>query len=597
MVPPPSSATGELTSPFHPELSGLIPHSLDNSQLGQGTLAGPLNEPILSTPATQEGGRAGAGGVPSDLGSRVSLRTRDYTFYCNGSYTENSPAQQDTVIGYPANGSIATFTPDRKGQNDRIFIPDVMRRYPPEETGTGRVKFHTQRDGSRVSYCGTIRPDENGLVAACSNKPYDHQIVGIPNSCKRRGCPECSPDWSHMASKRVQQSVNGYILATVPEQMKKGLLEALAGLSGEAPPDEWKQLDQIQDILTQAYRYLSRHIVISPSREAVAAIVERTERTLKKNGINIDKDHIRYRNEFHRVFMKKYRRKLDQVVRAAGIDAYIDVDHNIRLKDFRESVIADREYDKNRYREVLTTPHWRHQVRFSPHSHLMAWGYLIPVKEFYERTGGWVYKNLGVVSSVAGLSDYLLSHAPDIAGMHSYRTGGNLKNYRVQGEIKIPVFRKCLECIEEGKAVKDAGMVLAKLQSVEYKRDKDRQNKMISWEFQGGLSDKPYRTTEIIQVYDLKPPGQRKPGTPGEDPPPTIGAWISEEDRERQLCEWRLLKKERERIRRSNLWMSFAQWEKLPAAERQRFKWRKYFSQESYAEAGPEWLIKMFEWS
>jgi hypothetical protein len=399
-----------------------------------------------------------------------------------------------------------------------------------------------------------------------------------------------------MAAKRVQQSVNGYILATVPETLKKGLLEALAGLSGDEGPDEWKQLDQIQGILDQATRYLSRHIVISPSREAVAALVERTEKALEKKGVNLDKEHIRYRNEFHRLFMKKYRRKLDQVARDAGLDAYIDVDHNIRLRNENDAEKSDWDQNKNRYREVLTAPSWRHHVRFSPHSHLMAWGYLIPVEEFYERTGGWIYKNLGVVSSVSGLTDYLLSHAPDIDGMHSYRPAGNMKNYRVQGEIKIPIFRKCLECIEEGKAAKDAGMVLAKLQSVEYQRDQDRQNKLISWEFEGGLSNKPYRTTEIIQVYDLKPPAQRKPGTT-EDPPPTIAAWINQEDRERQLCEWKLLRKERERIRRSNLWMSYDQWEKLPAEERARFKWRKYFSLETYAEAGPEWLLKMFEWS
>lgn len=472
-----------------------------------------------------------------------------------------------------------------------------MRIYPPEETGTGRVKYHTRPDGSRVSYCGTIRPDEDGNVAACNNKPYGHQIIGIPNSCKRRGCPECSQDWSQKASKRVQQSVNGYILATVPETLKNGLLDALQSISGDKSPDEWNQIDKIQDILSQAYRYLSRHIVISPSRAAVAAIVVRTEKALEKKGINLDKEHIRYRNEFHRVFMKKYRRKLDQVAKMAGLDAYIDVDHNIRLRNDRESEIADRDQDKNRYREVLTTPRWRHDVRFSPHSHLMAWGYLMPVEEFFEKTGGWVYKNLGVVSSAAGLTDYLLSHAPDIDGMHSYRTGGAMKNYRVQGEIKIPIFRKCLECIEEGKAAKDAGMVLAKLQSVEYQRGEDRQNKIISWEFKGGLSNKPYRTTEIIQVYDLKPPQQHKPGTPAEDPPPTIAAWASEEERQRQLTEWKLLKKERERIRRAGLWMSFAQWEQLPVDARHRFKWRKYFSQETYAEAGPDWLIKMFEWS
>jgi len=599
MVPPLSrpASSGDPLIPISPELGGWISFSQDPVAL-KGDLAVPLEGPIARAHAPQRSGGGMAQGADPEPGQKpaIACRTSEYIFYIDGTYEPVPTEKPDTLSGYPANGSIATFTPDRKPQNERIFIPDVMRLYPPEETGTGRLKYHTRPDGTRVSYCGTIRPDEDGNVAACSNKPYSHQIIGLPNSCKRRGCPECSPDWSQKGARRVQQSVNGYILATVPEPVKEALCEALQGLSGTEAPDEWKQLDQIQDVLDLAYRYLSRHIVISPPREVVAAIVERTERDLEKKGIDLEKDHIRYRNEFHRIFMKKYRRKLDQIARIAGLHAYVDVDHNIRLKKDRDSDNADQTLDKNRYRNILITSRWRHRVVFSPHSHLMAWGYLPPVEEFYEQTGGWIYKNLGVVTSVAGLTDYLLSHAPDIQGMHGYRPCGDLKNYRVQGEIKIPLFRKCLECLEEGKAAKDAGMVLAKLQSVEYQRDEHRQNKLISWEFKGGLSQKPYRTTEIIPIYERKPQAKLKPGAATADPPPRIAPWLSEEEKETKLREWKLLKNERERIRKANLWMPYASWEKLHYDERQRFKWRKSFSQEEYAAAGPDWQVKMFEW-
>jgi hypothetical protein len=525
------------------------------------------------------------------------LETKTTIFYIDGTWEDRVPARPDTLTGYPANGSIATNTPDRESQIERFPIPDVMRLYPPEETGTGRVKYHAMPDGTKVTYCGTVRPDRDGFVAACNNKPYDHQIIGLPNSCKRRGCPECSRDWAQKAARRVQQTINGYILATIPKTLQESLCEALGSISGTEAPDEWKQYDMIQDVVDLASRYLSRHIVISPPRHVVAAIVERTEKYLRKKGVDLETDHIRYRNEFHRVFMKKYRRKVDRIARAAGLTAYIDVDHNIRLKHDADADRADRVLDKNRYRSILVTSRWRHRVRFSPHSHMMAWGYLPPADEFEQVTGGWIYKNLGVVSSVGGLTDYLLSHAPDIQGMHSYRPGGDLKNYRVQGEIKIPIFRKCLECLEEGTAAKDAGMVLAKLQSVEYQRDEHRRNHLISWEFKGAISQKPYRTTEVIPIYERKPPAQLKPGTAAEDPPPTIAAWLSDEERERQLWEWKMLKKERERIRRANQWLTYAQWEKLPPDERQRFRWRKYFTLEEYAAAGPDWQVKMFEWS
>jgi hypothetical protein len=387
-------------------------------------------------------------------------------------------------------------------------------------------------------------------------------------------------------------------LATVPENLKDALRKALTGLNGPSAPDEWKQLDKIQDVLDLAYDHLSRHIVISPPHDVVAAIVRRTEQSLERKGVNLDKESIRYRNEFHKIFTKKYRRKLDQVARLAGLTAYLEFGHNIRLRNDKGAMKADLRCDSNRYREVLNQSGWRHLVKFSPHSHLMAWGYLMPVEDFYEVTGGWVYKNLGVITNVSGLTNYLLSHAPDIEGVHSYRLGGDLKNYKVQGEIKIPIFRKCQECIDEGKSPETAGMILAKLKSVEYKRGEDRQNKIIAWEFKdNGLSSKPYRTTEIIPVYVRKPPDQRKPGIPAEDPPPTIAAWLSPEERERQLREWSLLRKERERIRKANQWVPFSKWEQMPLEDQQLFKWRKYFTPEEYAEAGIDWQVKMFEWS
>lgn len=250
----------------------------------------------------------------------------------------------------------------------------------------------------------------------------------------------------------------------------------------------------------------------------------------------------------------------------------------------------------NRYREVLNQPDWRNKVKFSPHSHLMAKGYLEDADEFFKRTG-WIYRNLGPITNSGGLTRYLLSHAPDITGIHSYRQCGDLKKHVVEGEIKIPVFPKCPECIEEGKQSEDAGMVLAKLKTVEYRRDENRHNQLISWEFkEDGLSQKPYRITQVIQVYRRKT-DQRRIGAREEDPPPIIAEWLSEEQKERQLREWKLLKKERERIRKAQQWIPWSDWIILAPDVRSQYKWRKYFSQEEYAAASADWQVKMFEWS
>jgi len=527
-------------------------------------------------------------------------------------YLVEGPADAPVQSGYPDTGSIATLSSDQFLHFAEI-VNAAAKRWPLREVGTGTLKYHQKPDGSTVTYCGTIRPDDDGNVAACKTKPYDHEIKGLPNSCKRRACPECYPDWATKGAQRVSSKLNGRIREIVPTDLKERLCEALELTFPESGADDERAKQEILNVLESGDRYLPRHVVFSPDVEQIARLILRTEKALAKRGIDIRGDTWKYRDEFHRVFHKKYRRKLDQVIRIAGMTGFMEITHDIRLKRDKESHKADRNLDINRYRAILDQSDWRYYVRFSPHSHTAGWGYLMDGDEFHKKTG-WIYVNYGTVYSASGLVNYLLSHAPDNPGLHSIRYGGDLNPAYmvVEGEIKIPEFPPCQDCLDEGVPREKAEMVIAKLASVEYIRDKNHRTRIAGWEFtEEGISSRPYRITKIIQVFRRKPPDPRvgirwlgflhphllsARDYTGWKPDPGIAPWLSEEEQaERKRLE-ALRKKERERIRKAQQWISRFAWEQLGPEDRARFKWRRYYTADEYAGASAAEKVLTFEW-
>jgi|GEM_PF-3158695 len=508
------------------------------------------------------------------------------------------PMERSQVLNttrYPDTGSIATFTSDRSLQFKEI-VNSVAKKYPLQEVGTGKLKFHQKPDGSNVTYCGTIRPDENGNVAACKRKPYEHRIKGIPNACKRRAWPECWPEWAKKGGQRFSSVLNGYIREIIPNPLKERLCKALEHSASEPGNEDPLQVQEIRKILDDGDRWLPRHVVFSPDFKTIARLILHSENALEKKGIDIKENPWRYRNEFYKVFMKKYRRAADQVIRLAGLTAYAEITHDIRLKKNKESDKADRRQDMNRYREILDQRDWRYNTRFSPHSHAAGWGLLMNSEEFHKRTG-WIYVNYGTVFNAAGLAKYLLSHAPDNPGLHSIRYGGDLNPSKMslEGEIKIPEFPPCEDCLEEGTPRNKAELVIAKLASVEYVKVKDNKTQIASWEFtEEGISSKPYRITKIIQVYRRRSPAV-DPRSPVRIQDP-IPPWLSEEERQDRERLLRLQRKERERIQMAQVWLPLSAWIKLGKEDQARYKWRQYYSEEEYAAAPAVEKVLTFEW-
>ena len=420
---------------------------------------------------------------------------------------ERSTLQNDPST-YPVTGSIKI----RRENSD--FVPHVSINYPLRESGTGRVKG---------AYCGTVRAMPGSTIGACKNNPGNHKPLVIPNSCKRRECPECWPHWAKKAGKRVSGVLNGYLDAKYRNQ---------------------RQLIPDFDI-----PYSPDHISVHPDRQTITRLVRETElQLLDKDPLHIDPD------QFHKLFTKKYRRAVDEILTLMGVSGCVEIEHDIRLMSNKESDKADRACDANRYREVLDREDWRDHVKFSPHSHIITDGCFIPLNsdELYERTG-WTYRNHRVISGVEGLVHYLLSHAPAREGIHNIRYCGTLNKHRlsVVGEITIPVFPKCLDCIKEGIPEKETGYVIAKIETIDYKRNERGRKVLDTWSF-SQISNKPVRKTEHIVVYRILAAGEKR-GEIARD------------------------------FRGNPEYIPRESWEKLPPDKRYRFRWKQYYSLEEYA--------------
>ncbi len=373
-------------------------------------------------------------------------------------------------------GSPATVVPVMK---TRSGITEENIKLWMYETGTGIT-----RDS-----CGTVLK----TVAACNRHPGDHKPLLIPNSCGRASCPVCWETWAERAGGRVRDSLEGYLTLIHGNSQ-----QPLPGLSKES--------------------VRARHITFSPPRSVIGRLVRETLQETDGPG-------------FQRLFLRKFQRLAIDVVRSAGITAGILIVHDIRLKKGADS--ADRVIDTNRYREILDLSDWRDHVEFSPHVHVLGHGFVENYGDFYERTGGWIYKTIRVVDEPEKLMKYLLSHAPSVPNRCAYARFGRMHSRYMQKvkEYRCREYIACQECLEAGVPEDQATRVIAVLAEdaegkpalqCEHDRDIDARYRSrgrgdpVSWAFET-ISNMKYSRVRHRCVYrrrDPGGPGGRGPGGP-----------------------------------------------------------------------------------
>lgn len=194
----------------------------------------------------------------------------------------------------------------------------------------------------------------------------DHPRKIIPHSCGRPECPICYPTWGSRAAARVEN-----------------LLEEYQRLIGS--------------------RYRPFYVTLSPDPEDYQEETEETMRRLLEDA-----------------------RKMARILGASAV-VVIPHGYRIRLERKREAADGASRLHVNRYEWCMKQPNPREFLSWSPHLHLMGWGYLKDSDEFHQETG-WVYKKHRNVDNIAKAAYYQLSHAWVPAGKqkHVLRYWGGL---------------------------------------------------------------------------------------------------------------------------------------------------------------------------
>lgn len=226
-------------------------------------------------------------------------------------------------------------------------------------------------------------------IKLCVNPDHPKRVVH--NHCGRQTCKECWPTWAHRAAERSADRIRGYVDA-----------------SGTKYDPWWT--------------------VISPPTAS---------ESLPEGQKTID---LLYK-------------ELDDNLDILGVTAVEIITHPFRIYNsrMREAIEGAKAKGINKYEWCLQQPHPRDYLYWSPHFHVVGFGFLMDSVSFNKATG-WIYKKLRhrPLADLERTLYYLLSHAW-YWGPHKravrYKRGLSPVNLRVDEEKHYQIER-CPICNE-----------------------------------------------------------------------------------------------------------------------------------------------------
>lgn len=266
------------------------------------------------------------------------------------------------------------------------------------------------RTGSiKDDLCGEIRK-----VAVCSQDPkHDRRVVR--HSCNRLECPICYKRTLQRNAEAVALRVEGYKQAVLGQR-------TLDGKKAKKPRPP-------------------RHGILSPPSSVINAVYDRTVKAMVKAGTQ-DSQEAQY------IFLEKFRYEIYKTLDILGIDGAAVIIHLDRITKTGKEIYHEDQPGRSAWDWILDRPDWRDLVAFSPHVHIIFYGRAIETGDFYDKSGGWVFKNRGDALTPQGLAYYELSHAPVIHGRLSVTYWGCLSPRRLQAveertETEPVICREC----------------------------------------------------------------------------------------------------------------------------------------------------------
>ncbi|MBA7583688.1 hypothetical protein ES708_25635 [subsurface metagenome] len=226
-------------------------------------------------------------------------------------------------------------------------------------------------------FCGKIRS-----MIAC---PECHYYVPIRIRCKRSTCPVCFHSLIGRGAESAQSRIMGYYNAQLADNPAGGSRRGRVRLPYHAvlslPEDQY-----------------------CPSYVSEKEEMKRLKDIFRKQALKMGSTG---GTSVIHVFRIKwgYKRLLNELA--------------TRLNKSGERTPSGGRYKL--YDALRTLPNWRECVYYSPHVHIIGYGYLQPSNELED---GWVYKKiinrpLKDGEDVRHLISYLLSHATPVSGMHT----------------------------------------------------------------------------------------------------------------------------------------------------------------------------------
>lgn len=287
--------------------------------------------------------------------------------------------------------------------------------------------------------CGTVKGYQK-----CPECGYKTEML---HNCGRVQCPECYMHWVSKSAKRISQRVHGFA-ETLRNYPKSG--DCIIVTTQVLPPAK----------LHSASKRCA-HLILSPPQ----TILKET-------------DDLKRCYDLAAKHLKKHMPDL--------IGAEI-IFHPYRIRDeIKTQLRAHRLFCKKQYEEssngfwemvhddVLNLGSIKPYVVFSPHYHLLAFGYFPKADEYHQKSDGWIYKNkrsvdLSITTNpdgtfndpVAQVSKYLLTHV----GVELTEDGRAVKTHRSYKLMTSRYLHKqsgysfdqtnyvlCPNCLEQGEA-------------------------------------------------------------------------------------------------------------------------------------------------
>lgn len=312
---------------------------------------------------------------------------------------QRTPTPQTVFGGSSGSGGEACPPPTVAGWHATLY-PDtgistvsVEKLHRPSLTGHGEI--------TNIE-CGHVR-----TLAVCSNHPEKHRTRAIAaRTCRDLHCPTC---WTYRAAELAETCSDrlwGYWQATRKHKPRHATFSV--------PPQK------------------VRDFAVLPDEERDKALREWGQKMAKLAGFTAGTPIV------HQFRIKpQYRDQMQDKARAINYE--IDGSQQQR-------------HHENRY-TVIPKENWQHYVDFSPHVHVIGYGFLKNTEDFYNETGV-VYrmhkggKQMQTKDDVKRAIYYLLSHASPIEGRHiiTYFGGVSYNKMICVEETKREVVERCPDC-------------------------------------------------------------------------------------------------------------------------------------------------------